>query len=304
MRRSNLRDSRAVQWIARAVGLVGLTALLFGSATSAFAEQAEPRTLAILPVIIGEKSSDGKGVSASGVYQAVTEAAAFRKSLRLISIDQYFFHDGGALADRAGACGNDPECISTQLAPFRADLGLVVIANVSGDTQLLSAILLDLRQRRILNERHGEVRGPASGILKALTVETAALFDRARLPRWGRLALDLDPRDAAVRVGDGAKPDIGNEHLFTLPPGRYNVFAQSDGHADGRTSVAIQAGQTTNLSMTLEKQTSVLQSPWFWIATSAAVVAAGVTVSAIALSSPSNCICLVTNENTECSACE
>ncbi|MEL7239783.1 MAG: hypothetical protein AAGK78_13070, partial [Planctomycetota bacterium] len=72
--------------------------------------------VALLPVLVdGERR-----VTASEIFRLVSQEAQLRKTLRLMSIDEFFFNDGGALANGVLGCGSDTGCVARQLAPFQA----------------------------------------------------------------------------------------------------------------------------------------------------------------------------------------
>ena len=91
--------------------------------------------LAVLPIIVAPSPD----LNASKVFAAVDEAAQLRRTLRVMSIDDYFFHEGGELANRALACGEDTACIAKQLAPFDADqrqlAARIALARGDADTE-------------------------------------------------------------------------------------------------------------------------------------------------------------------------
>lgn len=94
-----------------------------------------------------------------------------------------------------------------------------------------------------------------------------------------RLVLDVSPRDAAVRIDGRPSPATpsGTETrggAALLSPGRHRLVVTADGHDDFTTSVVLSPGERRALRVRLTRRT-VLSSPWFWVATGAAVVGAG-----------------------------
>lgn len=255
--------------------------------------------VAVLPIIIAPK----KDLTASQVFKQVTDAADLRPTLRVMSIDDYYFHDGGELANRALACGADTACIARQLAPFDAQLGVVVIANLELEPPLLSVLLLSTAKERVIGENTAEV--PAERVIASVLERTSALFDEAGHPRSGRLVIDAEPGRATVTVeGIAAKSNPGQSNAFTLPPGDYRALASLEGYEPGRTNATVKSGETTSVRITLEKETSILESPWFWVISSAVVVAAGATAAGVALSGNERCFCVVTADRQDCSVCQ
>jgi hypothetical protein len=249
----------------------------------------------VLPIVLAPKGE----LTTSEVYQRVAQAAELRPTLRLLSIDQWFFQEGGELANRTLACAADTACIASQLAPFDADLGIVVIANLEIDPPLLSILLLDTAKRETIGESTGEV---SSAIERAILQRTVALLDAAGHPRSGRLFVQVSPPNAAIAIG-GAKPDLGAPNRFTVPPGSYDIVASADGFEGSTTLAHVKSGETTHVSITLSEETSVFETPWFWVVTSAVVVAAAATATGIALSSTERCVCVLTADGRDCTVC-
>lgn len=259
---------------------------------------ASPQRVAVLPIII----APNKGLTASQVFKQVTDAAELRPTLRVMSIDDYYFNDGGELADRALSCGADTACIARHLAPFDAQLGVVVIANLELDPPLLSVLLLSTAAERSIGEETSQVA--VDRLVPSILTRTNALFDQAGHPRSGRLVIQAEPGRAVVAVeGTTVKPDPGQSNAFTLPPGDYQVVASLEGFDPGRAGATVKSGETTSVRVELEEKTSILESPWFWVVSGAVVVAAGATAAGVALSRNDPCFCVVTADQPDCSVC-
>jgi hypothetical protein len=253
-----------------------------------------PLLVAVLPIVL---SPDAR-IGPSEIFKAVSDAAALRPSLNLLSLDQYFFQEGGELANRALACGADTTCIASQLAPFKAKLGVVVIANLEIDPPLLSILLLDTERRTTIGESTGEV---GAELQRAISDRTSALFDRAGHPRSGRLVVQVSPAQAVVSIV-GQTSDL-DARGFTLSPGSYTIVASSDGYEASSATTVVKSGETTEVSIALVEESSIFESPWFWIVSSAVVVAAGATAIGFALTNTERCVCVQTADGRDCSVC-
>jgi hypothetical protein len=248
---------------------------------------AAPTRLAVLPVL------SGPGVTASMVFSTIDDAAALRTGLRVMSIDDYFFHEGGALANRALACGQDTACIGAQLEPFQADLGLVVVIDVEITPPLLSLILIDTKKREVVDEHYAQVEGDREALFSRLRAESGAMLDRRGYARSGRLLVRTTPAKAEVKIA-GQRADIGTPNQFTLPPGTYAVEASAEGYEAASGNAVVTSGATTELPLSLAPMTSFLDSPWPWIVGATVVVGAAVAVGVAAGSTTEACVCFVT----------
>lgn len=252
--------------------------------------------LAVLPIIVAPSPD----VNASKVFAAVDEAAQLRRTLRVMSIDDYFFHEGGELANRALACGEDTACIAKQLAPFDADLGLVVIINPKLDPPLLSLLLIDTKAKTVAAEAYPRTK--SGEIFETLRTEAEKLFDKRGFGRAGRLMVRVDPSRATITI-DGAKPDVGTPNRYTLEAGTYEVRAEAEGFAPKTAQAVVTSGMTAEVALTLEPDEPIYASPWFWAAGAAVVVGTAVGVGFATLSSSTDCVCALTADTRECTIC-
>lgn len=250
---------------------------------------AAPVRLAVLPVLSGP----GTEVTASKVFRIVDDAADLRPGVRVMSIDDYFFHEGGALANRALACGQDTACIAKQLEPFEADLGLVVVVDLEITPPLWSLILLDTKARKVVDEHYAQVEGGAEVVFAKVLAKASEMLDRRGFHRAGRLIVKTTPAAAGVSI-EGWRPDVGTPHQYTLPPGTYAVFATAEGHESATTNAVVTSGATTEVPLALAPVTSVFDSPWLWVIGATVVVGAAVAVGVATTASSEDCVCIVT----------
>lgn len=276
------------------------SAIVFAALFVSVAAHAETRRvdrLAVLPIII--EGPHGKA-SLSSVIDDVSAASSFRLGLKLISNEEMFVASSGDLSAKVRDCGSDTSCIADRLRAFDARYGLVVVLNLAVSPPLLSLQLLDTDERRMVGESIGEL-GPGENVSQAIRTRAAQLFDQAGWGQAGRIIVDVAPGRAKINLADRT-PDEGTSNVFTVPPGRYEVKAEADGHRAGQTEAVAIAGQETRVGLTLEEESSLLGSPWFWGVVGVAV-AGGTTAAIIATRPKTRCLCIMIN-GVGCELCE
>lgn len=252
--------------------------------------------LAVLPVLV----SGAQKLKASAVFNAVNDAAAQRPALRVMSIDDYFFHGGAELAAQALSCGEDTYCLAGKLSPFRAQMGLIVVVNTEIDPPFMSLTLVDTKTKKRAAEAFAEFS--PDKLSEQILKETSKMLDQQGFVRTGKLQVNVEPSRAQVELKPKSQPDIGTHNLFSLYPGKYEVKAQLDGYDSAEQRVDIISGQTTEIQMSLVEQSSIFKSPWFW-GVVAAVAAGGVTAAVVATQSESDCFCLLSADGEHCMVC-
>ncbi len=253
--------------------------------------------VALLPVLVDA----GDGVSASAIFRLVSKQMTLRKTLSLMSIDEFFFNEGGGRADQVLACGSDTRCVARQLAPFQADLGLVVIVNGQIDPPLVGLLTIDTRRERPIAEKYQQVS--RTKLWTVLNRTLADHLDQAGHPSWGQLRVDVEPAGASIQLSPPYAPEAGRPNLFVVPPGRYVVSAEFDGFSRDETETRIEAGASHYAALQLEAESDWYESPWLWV-TAAVVIATSVTVAAIALSpEETTCGCVITADQPVCPPC-
>ena len=254
--------------------------------------------VALLPVLV----DSGPEITASAIFRLVSKQTQLRKTLRLISIDEFFFKDGGSQADGALACGSDTRCLARQLTPYRADLGLVVIVNGQLSPPLVGVLTLDTQQERLIAERY--TQAPPDRLWSVLSKTVAEHLDQAGHPAWGRLDVLVEPPGATISLSPSFAPEIGRPYSFLVPPGSYRVRAFMEGHSDSEARAEVRGGTAHNVSLTLDEIDRWYESPWIWVG-AAAVVAAAVTVTVVSLTpgETSTCGCVITSDQPMCPPC-
>ncbi len=252
--------------------------------------------VALLPVLV----EAGQDVTSSAIFRVVSEQVRLRKTLRLMSIDEFFFNDGGARADGVVACGSDTRCVARQLAPFQADLGLVVIVNGQLDPTLVGVLTLDTRTERLIAEKYEQVDGDR--LWPTLRTTIADHLDRAGHPRWARIEVRVTPANAAISVSPAYPAEIGRPSLFVVPPGTYTVRADLPDHGEATALATAEAGATAEVFLALEKERAWYESPWVWVG-AAVVVGAAVAATTVALQPETTCGCVITADRPTCPPC-
>ena len=256
-----------------------------------------PARVALMPVLVDA----GEGVTASEIFRIVSKQTQLRKTVRLMSIDEFFFNDGGRRADAVRACGSDIGCVARQLAPFSADLGLVVVVNGRLKPPLYGVLTLDTRRERLIAERYKQV--DRRRLTRSLRATIAAHLDQAGHPRWGRLAVDVEPPRATIVLSPAYAPEVGRANAFIVPPGAYTVRAELESHITAEKTTQVTGGQTARVDLRLMPEAHWYQSPWVWVGAAIVVAAAAATVTAVTLSSETTCGCVITADRPMCPPC-
>lgn len=257
-----------------------------------------PESLAVLPVLLGPSKRE-----VGPVFDSIGRASRLRRGLRVMSIDDYYFHGGQDLARRALGCSADTECMAKQLAPFGARLAMVVVINEELTPPLVSLILLDGHGGAVAAEWAGQVRGGPAAVYDKITAKSADFLERLGFKQSGRIKVRVSPDQVALRI-DQKGPDLGSSDTFTLLPGRYTVHGVAQNYLSARVQVDVIAGQETSARLDLNPDTSVWNSPWAWIGAGAVVLGTVVATTAlITKSSNPACICTLTVDGMDCTTC-
>lgn len=267
--------------------------------TAAPEDHQGPERLAVLPVLL---SADAV-TSARAVFDDVDRASQLRPGLRVMSIDDYYFHEGQALAKRALACGSDMTCTAKQLEPFAARLGLVVVVNGELDPPLVSLVLLDSARGAVAAQWAGQVGGGRSGVQTEIVRRTAEMLEGQGFVQHGRLKVRVRPDEATVQVDAEIGPDLGTPDTFTLAPGPHDIVATAAGHTTSRATATVLAGQETEVTLELEPSSSVWSSPWLWVGLGAVVAGAAAATAVVVSGQSPTCLCVQTRDMMDCSGC-
>lgn len=229
-------------------------------------------------VVEGREGSPGT----SRIYAAVAEALKLRPRLRLLTSEEMFVADPNLAERRVEDCGTDAGCLSASLRPFSARYGLLVVLNFQAEPPLLGLRLVDVDEQRIVEQFAGAMQ---EAPLDAVRREVDALFSRGGYVAWGEVVVHTEPKDAAVRLGDGVAPRALTPPTFLVPPGRYLVSAASSGHEETSQEIEVSPGASEDLRLKLPPlpESPVYETWWFWTAVGAVVVAGAATAAAFAI---------------------
>ncbi len=257
-----------------------------------------PERLAVLPVLLGAAKP-----KIARILDCVAQASTLRRGLRVMSIDDYYFHGGQDLARRALSCGADTNCMAKHLAPFGARLAMVVVLNEELTPPLVSLIMLDGDGGAVAAEWAGQVHGGPAAVYAQISAKSAEFLQGLGFKQSGRLKVGVSPEQVALRVGQQG-PDLGSSDTFTLLPGQYTVHGFADDYLPGQVSAEVLAGQDTHASLELTPDSSMWKSPWAWVGLGAVVLGAVATTTVLATgSSDQPCICVLTVDGMDCRAC-
>lgn len=209
-------------------------------------------------------------------------ASVDRLGLRLLKEEQLAIDPG-----RAAACGANSRCLAEVYAESPSRLVLVVVVNAIASPIVLSARLLDVTQARFVAEQYQDVN-ERSELPTRLRALISATFDLAGQVRWATLHLRLDPPNARVELGSIAA--VGG--AVQAPPGPVELTVRADGYQAQHLSLVLDAGESQVVTVSLEPETTVLASPWFWVGAAAVLVAAAAVVTVVALPERSTVLCL------------
>lgn len=255
------------------------------------ARPADARTdrLVVLPVII--EGPHGKA-GISSIFDAVSDVAAMRVGLAMVPNEELFLQRE-EVTNRVRECGSDTQCMVSRLRAFDARLGLVVTVNLELDPPLVSLLLADTDELRVVAEVIEEV--PGGNVSDFIRVQVKKLLDDLQYVRAGRIVVQIDPPEAGraqIKVGEGLEADRGAPNVFTVAPGSYPVSARLDGWSSASAEAEVSGGEETRIRLTLEEQKSLFESPWFWVVVGAVAVGGASTAIALGTAETTRCLCV------------
>jgi hypothetical protein len=246
--------------------------------------------LAVLPIVL---EGEHGGATISSIYDDVAAAAVMRIGVRVISYEEMFAASEEGLGDRVRDCGSDTACVASRLRLFNARLGLVLVLDFSSKPALIRLQLLDTGDSRLVQASVGEVSGGKEEISANIRKRAGELLDAAKYTRAGRVLVDVSPPNARVSLG-GLEPDPGTPNRFTVAPGSYTAIAALDGWSSAQGQVTVESGQEAKISLELNEETSILESPWLWAVIGAVAIGTGIGI-AVATDKDPKVLCLVQN---------
>jgi hypothetical protein len=173
------------------------------------------------------------------------------------------------------------------LGPARAELAMIVLANVLVEPPLLAVRVLAPREGLLVGSSAAPLG--AERLADAVEARAAALLDEAGFRRASWLRVEVSPPDAALSI-DGV-PEATRAGRFSVPPGVYVARAHKDGFGVVEARVNVPPGGEAEVRLSLAEETSLLASPWFWTALVGAALVSG-AVAVYAGSRGNQCVCL------------
>lgn len=235
--------------------------------------------VAIVPIV----GTDDR-VQTQQIVSAVAAALDERVGLSAMSIDELFSTDGTALIKSINRCGTDKNCVRRSIRDFGADFAVVVVLNRRVTPPLVQIELVPGAVRlKDAGSRVGSV-GERSSEADTLRRLTSELLEGAGFVRAAAIDLVVAPPDAAILLDDVPQVTAA-EHRFEVAPGEHKIEARREGYLPFSGTKTLAEGETWMLRPQLEAEpTSVLSSPWLWVASAAVVVAGAVTVGVVVAS--------------------
>lgn len=254
------------------LGLIGLIGLGSGSAHAlevpALDPAPLPKTVAIL--ILSNASSQ---FALSEVYGATRRPLERHTALRVAPLEAIGMDEREAALRE---CAGDPSCFVRKLRTAResVDLLLAVSVDQPGEASLIGLRLIDAR-------RGEQVGATADELPFGMQLEAGIerlLPDVVPARVWDQIAsLEVVsvPSSAEVILAD--RSCVTPCTLERLAPGAYTVRVEKADHVPWTGDVELSPGPAARLAAKLESpESSMFESPWFWAAIGAGVVAAGV----------------------------
>jgi hypothetical protein len=261
-----------------------------------------PALLLVVPIVVSGPHGE---VSATSIEAAVDATLTYRPELRVLSHEESFVLGGGTLESRVLDCGSDKGCMAERLASLGAPLALVVSVNQISDPPFVSVLLLDVRAQRVAGSASGALGPDEPSIDRAIRLRASKLLEARGFAESARIVVAATPATAQVLV-DGRAPapampsDLSPRGVFTVAPGRHTISATLEGHRAASAEIDALAGQDARAVLTLEEESSLLASPWLWIAIG--VVGAGTAAAALLVHSRS-CFCVPHRDGSGCDHC-
>jgi tetratricopeptide (TPR) repeat protein len=201
------------------------------------------------------------------------------------TLDRLLAGDYGALAK---AQRNEAESLRSQALGDVAILEIIVVGSESARIKIDGVeVTLGSDRTRTVDAGLHSIEASASGFTNAEQRLEATRGGRAKVeltlipieaPRTGTLVLEATPEDR-VRIVGQAEGQGSLERA--LDPGSYRL--EADGPSGLRSlDATIVAGETLRVRMEAE-ESSIASSPWLWIGVGAAVIAAGVIITVVAI---------------------
>lgn len=250
--------------------------LALGSAlilASLFAAEAPaPVSLALFPTMVcGSQACEEQ--TRLTLLQGALTAAVERRPLRALSEEELFVSAGGDLSRRIKSCGPELTCICSAASSLPVELLFVLIASFDRRPAVIGLRLIDRHACRIVSQAVAE---PGAKDDLARVVEQLAndVLERAGHRRYSRVRFELQPADALVMPSPSMSPEPGDPRAFKSNPGPQKVTVSAPGYVSKEVELELAPDQETRVNVQLEPESSIVESPWLWVAIGAVVAAA------------------------------
>lgn len=257
-----------------------LVALTFCSA----AQVAHAERLGIF-VRITDSDERPTGIDQLALLEQLASRAEFAKGLTVVRASEVLTSD---VRRAVIGCGEKLECIASKLTATEIDLGLLATIDASSDPALVLVLLIDAKTGKLLGRALEEAsRSESDSIAHFAELNALRLLESAGHPLGGRAIVRAVPADAAIVArGGGGSGDVRakSEEKTALAPGVWTIEVSKEGFAAKTVQLDIAAGKDSEVAVSLEESSSVLASPWLWIAIGA--IAAGAAITAFAVTRP------------------
>lgn len=243
--------------------------LLASCAGAAFGADGSSRNMPTVAVLI---LSEGQ-VPLSEIYGTTRASLEAHTALRIAPLEAIGFEAKEALR----RCAGKPACFAEKLTStsLTFDWLLSVSLDRSDAEMLVGLRLIDL-------ERETEL-GAAGEIIQAPSLSTDSMSQVLGkvIPQnlWEQVAalvVESDPSGAEVHVAN--ERCVSPCRLKRLLPGLYRVEVFSGGKKAFEQEVSLLAGREERIRADLSEESAPIhESPWFWAAIGAGIIAVGVT---------------------------
>ena len=152
-------------------------------------------------------------------------------------------------------------------------------ARMLGTTPLAAPVRVNVGTFTLLVEKEGFF-----AFQRAATLSGGALvtFDAKLMSKSAHAIVTVRSMQAGAKVSCDGRPEGTVPTELVVTPGSHELELSLDGYRPARTSVAVTAGEQRTVDLALDAEAPITKKWWFW--TGLGLVAAGATVTIIALS--------------------
>lgn len=229
---------------------------------------ASPAELAVFPVVKTETGT----LSADTVHARVETLAKRRAGIDVVSRSAFLTTSRDTIR-ALGDCALESQCLARVARAFTARYLVVVVVNTTVEPPLVATLLVDVDAQKLV---HRSLEDGGQGLLARLDLQVDGALDAAGLDRLARLTVRTEPPDARVQVSRPARRDA--DGTLWVASGDVRLAVQRDGFEPEQRALSLTPGADQTVDIRLDRESSILASPWLWIGV-AAVVAAGASAA-------------------------